>query len=142
MPDEPANLKKVAARSSSRDLQGGGQLASQFTDGLALPVHRRAGVPLPWRTHPALSVSFRQVLVLLSVTRTARRPSGLAGYVQRWHRQPEVLPQIDQMDSRSQRHSGMSHSCFLVSELGFMECQVHPSSTKNSFQDDNHWSRF
>ena len=131
MPDEPANLK-VAARSSSMDLQEGRQLASQFTDGLALP----------GRTHPALSVSFRQVLVLLSVTRTARRPSGLVGYVHRWHRQPEVLPQIDQMDTRSQRHSGMSHSCFLVSELGFIECQVHPSSTKNSFQDDNHWSRF
>ena len=46
----------------------------KFTDGLALPVHRRAGVPPPGRTHPALSVSFRQVLVLLSVTRTARRP--------------------------------------------------------------------
>ena len=92
--------------------------------------------------HPALSVSFRQVLVLLSVTRTARRPSGLAGYVHRWHRQPEVLPQIDQVDTRSQRHSGMSHSCFLVSELGFIECQVHPSSTKNSFKDDNHCSRF
>ena len=133
MPDEPANLKKVAGRSSSMDLQEGGQLASQFTEGLALPVHRLAGVPPPWRTHPALSVSFRQMLVLLSVTRTARRPSGLAGCVQRWHRQPEVLPQIDQMDTRSQRHSGMSHSCFVVSELGFIECQVHPSSTKNSF---------
>ena len=114
----------------------------KLTDGLALPVHRRAGVPPPWRTHTALSVSFRQVLVLLSVTRTARRPSGLAGCVQRWHRQPEVFPQIDQMDTRSQKHSGRSHSCFLVSEPGFIECQVHPSSTKNSFQDDNHWRRF
>ena len=117
-------------------LQGGGQLASSRM-GTACP-----SVPPLGRTHPALSVSFRQVLVLLSVTRTGRRPSGLAGYVQRWHRQPEVLPQIDQVDTRSQRHSGMSHSCFLVSELGFVDCQVHPSSTKNSFQDDNHWSRF
>ena len=99
----------------------------KLTDGLALLVHRRAGVPPPWRTHTALSVSSRQVLVLLSVTRTARRPSGLAGCVQRWHRQPEVFPQTDQMDTRSQRHSGMSHSCFLVSELGFIECEVHPS---------------
>ena len=55
----------------------------KFTDGLALLVHRRARVPPPGRTHPALSVSFRQVLVLLSVTRTARRPSGLAGCGQR-----------------------------------------------------------
>ena len=124
------------------DLQEGGQLASQFTDGLALPVHRRAGVPPPGLTHPGLFASFWQVLVLLSVTRTARRPSGLAGYEQRWHRQPEVLPQIDQVDTRSQKHSGMSHSCFLVSELGFIESQVHPSSTKNSVQDDNHFSRF
>ena len=114
----------------------------KLTDGLALFVHRRAGDPPPGRTHPALSVSFRQVLVLLSVTRTARRPSGQAGCVQRWHRQPEEFPQIDQMDTRSQRHSGMSHSCFLVPELGFIECQVHPSSTKNSFQDDTNWSRF
>ena len=45
------------------DLQEGGQLASQFSDGLALLVHRRAGVPPPWRIHPALFVSFRQVLV-------------------------------------------------------------------------------
>ena len=76
----------------------------KLTEGLALLVHRRAGVPPSWRIHPALSVSFWQVLVLLSVTHTARRPSGLAGYVQRWHRQPEVLPQIDQIDTRSQRH--------------------------------------
>ena len=131
MPDEPANLK-VAARSSSIDLQEGSELASQFSDGLALPR----------RTHPALSVRNKQVLVLLSVTRTTFRPTGLAGHVQRWHRQPEVLPQTDQMDTRSQRHSGMSHSCVLVSELGFIECQVHPGSTKNSFQDDIHWSRF
>ena len=106
----------------------------KFTDGLALLVHRRAGVPPPGRTHTALSVSFRQVLVLLSVTRTARRPSGLAGYVQRWHRQPEVLPQIDQMDTRSQRHSGVSHSRFLVPELGVIECQVPSSSTKIVFK--------
>ena len=90
----------------------------KFTEGLALLVHRRAGVPPPGRTHPALSVSFRQVLVLLSVTRTARRPSGLAGCGQRWHRQPEVLPQIDLMDTRSQRHSGTSHSCFLFRTPG------------------------
>ena len=141
MPDEPANLK-VAARSSSMDLQEGGQLASQFSDGLALLVRRRAGVPPPGLTHPGLFASFWQVLVLLSVTRTARRPSGLAGYEQRWHRQPEVLPQIDQVDTRSQKHSGMSHSCFLVSELGFIESQVHPGSTKHSFQDDNNFSRF
>ena len=60
---------------------------------VALLVHRRAGIPQPGRTHPVLSVSFRQVLVSLSVTRTARRPSGLAGYVQRWHR-----PQTDQTE--------------------------------------------
>ena len=33
----------------------------KFTEGLALLVHRRAGVPLPRRIHPALFVSFRQV---------------------------------------------------------------------------------
>ena len=123
MPHEPANLKKVA-RSSSMDSQEGGQRESQITDGLALLVHRRAGVPPPWRTHPGLSVSFRQVRVFLSVTRTACRPSGLAGYVQRWHRQPEVLPQIDQVATRSQKHSGMRHSCFLVSELGSIRARL------------------
>ena len=90
----------------SRGPRRGGQLVSSRM-GTACP-----SVPPPWRIHPALSVSFRQVLVLRSVTRTARRPSRLAGYVQRWHRQPEVLPLIDQVDTRSQKHSGMSHSCF------------------------------
>ena len=141
MPDEPANFEG-GRRQVELDGLARRRPTCKFTEGLALLVHRRAGVPPPGRTHPALSVSFRQVLVLLSVTRTARRPSGLAGCGQRWHRQPEVFPQIDLMDTRSQRHSGMSHCCFLVPELGITECQVHPSSTKNSFQDDNHWSRF
>ena len=134
MPDEPANLK-VAARSSSIDLQEGSPTCKPVLGwtGTACPSTCRG--PSARADSPSPSPRVSGKCLFYSVSRVQLgRPSGLAGYVQRWHRQPEVLPQIDQVDTRSQRHSGMSQSCFLVSELGVIECQVHPSSTKIVFR--------